>query len=439
MSVPTRFLVHLAQAVAAVSLYHAGHPAREAAIDRAYQSLVDLQNETPTPTFTFLGDSTLAGAWPLRALNHWHWSARMVAVGVQRIEFIGRVTRDDLEAFLLELYVRFVDEDVSSAEVRQGRPSNIRYGEVRMKGEQEGDAAGMRPLPTAKLGFTLKEEIDGIRWIHEEIQDQKALHLLEASTIVQSLSLAIHSDQSFLIPLLRLKEYDQYTTTHALNVSVLTMSLAEFLGMAPREVRAFGVAGLLHDLGKVKIPKDILHKPGALSPAERAVMNSHTVEGARLIIESGQNLDVAAVVAYEHHLRIDGGGYPSMMYARPSHPAGALVHVCDVFDALHTDRPYRSAMPTKRALAIISEGAGSDFDAHAANAFVQMMNRFERRISDVDVDDPDIRVAAADEGPDAVYDLDEPDTRVAASATEEPDAVYDLDEPEDDGMTWVDA
>ncbi|GMV07883.1 MAG: hypothetical protein AMXMBFR53_41580 [Gemmatimonadota bacterium] len=414
MSAAVRFLPCLAQAVAGVSLYQIGHPAREGAIDRAYGLLLDLQREVPTPKITFLGDSVLLGEWPLRELSRWYWSSRMAAVGLQRIEFVGPVTRGDFEAFVEEIHLRFLDEAPRSAEVRQGRPSNIRYGEVRMRGETDAGAGGAEPVPVAKLGYSLREEIEAVRWLHSEVADERDLHLLEASAVVRSLSLAMHSDQSYVMPLIRLKEYDQYTTTHALNVSVLTMALAEFLGMGPREVRGFGIAGLLHDLGKVKIPKDILNKPGALSPEEREVMNGHTVEGARLILESAEHLDVAAVVAYEHHTRIDGGGYPAMHFKRPCHPASALVHVCDVFDALRTDRPYRDSLPTQEALGIIGRGAGTDFDADVARAFVRMMERFEKRIADVDPAEPEA---------------------LARAPTEE--IVLDADDPDDDGMTWV--
>jgi putative nucleotidyltransferase with HDIG domain len=208
----------------------------------------------------------------------------------------------------------------------------------------------------------------------------------------------MHGDQAYLIPLLHLKEFDQYTVTHTLNVAVLTMALAEFLGMGPREVRAFGIAGLLHDLGKVKIPEEILNKPGKLTDDERAVMNSHTTEGARLILEAEERLDLAAVVAYEHHIRIDGGGYPALAYARPCHEASNLVHVCDVFDALRTHRPYREAWPAERALAIIEEGAGPEFDADIAHAFVQMMRRWEHRIAEAPLEAPLIHQP---EGPEA--------------------------------------
>lgn len=88
------------------------------------------------------------------------------------------------------------------------------------------------------------------------------------------------------------------------------MALAEWLGIGARDARAFGMAGLLHDLGKVKIPVEVLNKPGKFDEREREIMQQHPVEGARLIIAREESLGVAAVVAYEHHIMLDGGGYP---------------------------------------------------------------------------------------------------------------------------------
>lgn len=212
----------------------------------------------------------------------------------------------------------------------------------------------------------------------------------------------MHGDQAFMIPLLRLKEYDQYTTTHSLNVSTLAMALAEYVGLGPNEVRTFGVAGLLHDVGKVRIPSDILNKPGKLTPEEREVMNSHTVEGARFIMEAQQFLDLAAVVAYEHHIRIDGGGYPDLHFHRSCHQASDLVHVCDVFDALRTDRPYRDAWPMEKVLSYMEEGAGTEFHPRYARAFVRMMREWGGRVAEVRAGDEELpRVGdGANEGSD---------------------------------------
>ena len=218
--------------------------------------------------------------------------------------------------------------------------------------------------------------------------------MLEAEAIVRSLSVAMHGDQAFMIPLLRLKEYDQYTTTHSLNVSTLAMALAEHVGLSPKEVRTFGVAGLLHDVGKVRIPSDILNKPGKLTPEEREVMNSHTVEGARFIMEAQQFLDLAAVVAYEHHIRIDGGGYPALHFHRHCHQASDLVHVCDVFDALRTDRPYRDAWPMEKVLSYVEQGAGTEFNPRFAHAFVEMMRESEGRIAEIHAEDEELPLEA---------------------------------------------
>src|SRR2546429_5903301 len=122
-----------------------------------------------------------------------------------------------------------------------------------------------------------------------------------------------------VIPLLQLKEFDQYTTTHSMNVAVLTMALAESRGLSARDVRAFGVAGLLHDIGKVKIPIEVLTKPGRFSDSERALMNQHPAEGARLILRAEEDLDLAAVVAYEHHIMLNGDGYPTFQFRRDCH------------------------------------------------------------------------------------------------------------------------
>ena len=195
----------------------------------------------------------------------------------------------------------------------------------------------------------------------------------------------MHGDSQMLLPLLTLKEFDQYTTTHALNVSVLSMGLAEFMGLSPREVRAYGVAGMLHDLGKVRVPKDILTKPGKLTPEEWALMRSHTVEGAKLILQSDQNLDVAALVAFEHHIMINGGGYPERHYRCDCHKASALVHVCDVYDALRTKRPYRDAWEPATTLAYIEKGIGSEFDPDVAKAFIAMMAKWEPRLAVADL------------------------------------------------------
>jgi putative two-component system response regulator len=152
------------------------------------------------------------------------------------------------------------------------------------------------------------------------------------------------------------------------------MGLSERLGLSPAEVRAVGVAGLLHDIGKIAIPYDLLVKPGRYTDDERKVIQRHPIEGAKMILERERGLGLAAVVAYEHHIFLNGQGYPAIRYARACHLASRIVHVCDIYDALCTDRPYRQAWEPDQALAYLQEQAGRELEPDLVRAFTEMVN-----------------------------------------------------------------
>ena len=381
MSDPVRFLVSFGQAVSTMALYNDGHPARERAVDRSYRCLRDLQQYDPTPRFSFLGEETIYQENALRELGDWEWGTRLAQAGIQRMELDPNVTREEYEEFLEEMMARITLSFIDSAEARPTRPSGIKVGTLGIRGDtrvlqEELDAE----VQIATISYALGEEAASIQSMHREVQDRGKLPLAEAEAVVRSLSMAMHGEQEMILPLLQLKEFDEYTTTHSLNVSVLTMALAESLGLAQQDVRTFGIAGLLHDLGKVSVPQEILNKPGKLTDEERNLMQQHPVAGAKLIIESGRRLDLAAAVAHEHHIMINGHGYPTCHYRRGCHKASKLVHVCDVYDALRTRRPYRDAWEAERVLAYIEERAGTEFEPEAATAFVRMMRKAERGI-----------------------------------------------------------
>lgn len=395
MSAPVRFLTGFAQALATMSLYADGHPARERAIDGAFEGLRRLQEQDPRPRFSFLGQDIIHGELALRELGDWDWGVRLANAGVQRIEFQPGTTREEFEVFLEEVLARLTLQAVDSATRSPERRSSIRFGAVGVKGSDRVLAPLAGAAPGGGVAYSLRDEAAAVRWLHDEVQARGELPLLEAESVVRSLSVAMHGDKAIVLPLLQLKDFDQYTTTHSLNVSVLTMALAEWMGMSDRDVRAFGVAGLLHDLGKVRIPKDVLNKAGKLSDEEWAVMRRHPVDGARLIYESDRDLDLAAAVAYEHHIMINGQGYPQRRLSRGVHAASRLVHVCDVYDALRTHRPYRDAWESERVLAHLEAGIGTDFDTEATTAFVAMMRQWERRVAVVGEDTPVVAAGAA--------------------------------------------
>ena len=382
MSAPVAFLLSFTRALATMALYGVRHPRRLGAAERAYEDLTRLLADDAHPQFSFLLDEVVYGRRTIRELQDWEWSRRLADAGLQRLEVEAGVTLEEFGSFLDQAEARLSGIPARSTGMRPAAHGHIRFGAVGLQGELP-DTGPARPLPTATLSYTLDEEAEAVRWIHDEMGDAGTLALLEAEAVIRSLSVAMHGSGRVVIPLLRLKEFDQYTTTHSINVGVLAMALAETLGFGARDVRAFGTAGLLHDIGKVRVPKDILVKPGKLSAEERAVLDRHPMDGARIILETDEHLGVASAVAYEHHIMIDGGGYPVMRFRRDCHFASRLVHVCDVFDALCTDRPYRAAWEIERALGYIEERSGTEFDVQIARAFTVMMRRFELQIGTV--------------------------------------------------------
>ncbi len=390
MSDATRFLTSLAQALSTMSLYPEGHPAREGIVDTTYGHLQTLQKNDRHVSFSFLGDDVIFGDRPIRSLRGWDWSNRLAGAGIQRIEFETEVTRQEFDGFLMQVLAKLTLYAAQQAAEGPQGPGPIRFGQV---GIREMESAPR--LATAAMPLSLHEEAETVQWMHEETHGGRGLPLAEAEAVVRSLAAAMHGDQAIVLPLLELRRYDEYTTTHSLNVCVLAMGLAEWIGLGARDVRAFGVAGLLHDIGKVKIPADVLNKPGRLTPQEREIMNRHPVEGARIIMASEENLDLAAVVAYEHHIMQNGGGYPRLDYPRECHQASRLVHVCDVYDALRTNRPYRAAWPPAKVLGYLEERAGTEFEPDVARRFVKMMSEWEPKEAALEDQAPVVPAAGA--------------------------------------------
>ena len=373
MSPPVEFLHGVAHALATLTLYATDHPACAGVVDDVWGQLQRLQEENPGPRYSFLRDAVVYGNLPLHELKNWTWSKRLSEIGVQRLEIEPGVTRDSLAAFLTDVTARLPGQRRLQAAMTEH--PGIRWGSVGVKGQDEDQ---WQDSAQATIGYKLGEEADVVRWVYERAALEGDIPRDEVETVVASLSVAMHADLPFLMPLLQLTDQDEYRTMHALNVSLLTMTLAEALGMGSQDIHAFGVAGLLHDIGISRVPKELLHKP-ALEPADRELLEVHPAEGARMLLARKGDFDLAAVVAYEHHMRPDGRGYPRVGPRHELHYASRIVTVCDVYDALRTTRSHRPAWDPAQAVGYIEDGAGTVFDAGVARAFAAMLRRMDTR------------------------------------------------------------
>ena len=356
---PIRFLNAFGKTLAAMALYAPTHPARERAGALALELIQKLQQTEGTVKFSFLGDEVVYQNKTLKEMRDWEWSDRFTRAGIQRLEFVDVVSKEEFEDFLYEAMSQ-VSPGWRDPRHAQRAPAmeykSIRYGAIGIRGD--GDQFLNDPLPVIGMNFPLDEEIQTITTIYSEIASGHPLPAQEVEAVVSSLSVAMHGDSEIMMPLLQLKEFDQYTTAHSLNVSVLVMGLAEFLGLGGRDTRAIGVAGLLRDVGMTKVPKEIVSKAGPPTDEEWDVIRQHPAEGAKIILASEPQLDLAAVVAYEHHMLPGGGGYPEPHFERDLHFASKLVQVCDCYDALRTRRFHRGAWTPESALKLRGREGG---------------------------------------------------------------------------------
>ncbi|HMG00632.1 MAG TPA: hypothetical protein VK560_05255, partial [Gemmatimonadaceae bacterium] len=200
MSDPIRFLVSFGQAVSTMALYNDGHPARERAVDRSYRCLQDLQQNDPTPRFSFLGEETIYQDTALRELGDWEWGTRLAQAGVQRIELESSVTREQYEEFLEEMMARITLSFIDSAEARTNRPTGIKVGALGIRGEtKEVQESIDAPTPIATISYSLHEEIDSIKSMHLDVMQRGKLPLAAAEAVVRSLSMAMHGDQQMIL------------------------------------------------------------------------------------------------------------------------------------------------------------------------------------------------------------------------------------------------
>jgi len=171
---------------------------------------------------------------------------------------------------------------------------------------------------------------------------------------------------------------DAYTGEHSRQVVELTVTVCEELELQPRERRIAELTALLHDAGKIRIPSEIITKPGPLTVEERAVIETHTVEGERMLLQVGGLLAEVGRVVRSCHERWDGAGYPDGLAAERIPLVARIVSACDAYNAMTTDRPYRRAMSHMEAVAELQCNRGTQFDPAVVDALVKTLGRLHR-------------------------------------------------------------
>jgi putative nucleotidyltransferase with HDIG domain len=222
--------------------------------------------------------------------------------------------------------------------------------------------------------------INLVKEVTESINSQKVLNIRKAKRVIQNAVNAVMQDESTLLGLANIKNYDEYTFNHSVNVAIYAIALGQRIGIPKKHLSHLGMAGLFHDMGKTRIPKEILNKTGKLSSEEWTVMRSHPVAGAEMVMrmkEWGELSTRMIDAAFEHHLRYDLTGYPKLTRKRKITLFGRIITLADFYDALVRPRVYnRFPYVSEKILGIMLERSGKDFDPSLVKVFINMIGIF---------------------------------------------------------------
>jgi HD-GYP domain-containing protein (c-di-GMP phosphodiesterase class II) len=347
------------------ALYPGGHPRRREAAQELRDAARELREARGGAVVLFVSDRNfylgpMLLAW--ESLTHHRLAASLEEAGVQSIEFLDGVDETEADALM-----RLVAGDASAREELMAISIN---------------RAGSNAPATVHGGFNelLQNYASGL-----ELLRQTAARLLAGRPadldatvrLTEHLADLIADDPAQALLLTTVKSYDEYTYHHMVNVCILTLALAEAIGLPRERAIALGIGGLLHDVGKVKVPQEVLQHDGALDEEQWREIRRHPIDGAGLILVTTRDpLHPAVSVVLEHHAAYDGSGYPSLSGHRsPSIPA-RLVAVADSFDALTSKRSYRKPEERRQALSLLQAGAGRSYDPRVVRTFVRLLGVF---------------------------------------------------------------
>jgi putative nucleotidyltransferase with HDIG domain len=261
---------------------------------------------------------------------------------------------------------------------------------------------------------------DVVTSAHGNAALNRMLDIDSARSVSEYLLHSTRASFTDIIQLMHYPDYDSYTVGHSVRVATLSVHVGDHLGLDDEQLLELGTAGLLHDVGKSKIPDEILFKPGRLDKEEYSIIQTHARLGAEILMEhkTATPMDVAA--AWGHHLRYDGGGYPTSPSWAARNSVTALLQVCDVFEALTAIRPYKAPMTPREAYEIMLKDEGA-FAPGVLHAFIRTLGLYPPgnhvRLSDgsratvveagTDIERPQVQLTHDDEGHPVLTEEDE--------------------------------
>jgi HD-GYP domain-containing protein (c-di-GMP phosphodiesterase class II) len=355
-----RLATQIAAAINMRALYPANHPRVVQTIGQITSALKNLLQQTRADAVTYLivGDDLVVGDEVIRktSLSVRQFIESLKQHGIERLTLAAGLDDSEVHAFIGAL---------AAGEPLASSP-HIVIGRVKVAIEEEELEKRSRELTV--------EQLEMIREAWAKFRTEKKLPMAQLEDLVWSFIDSISRTTRAILPLAKLKEHDEYTFVHSVNVSLLVLAQARSFGIQGPMLHAFGMAALLHDIGKLTVPTSILNRPGKLEGDEWETMKGHAQQGAWYLSQMEGTPPLSVVVAFEHHLRYDGQpNYPVLRAARVPNLASRLTSIADTYDAMSTVRPYQQPLARAAAFEILKKRSETFYDPLLVANFIRLV------------------------------------------------------------------
>ena len=351
-------LKFLTGAIKGMALYPPGHPSVRRPLTACYESIKPLLRFLGKLSFTTMEGILVLAERPFYDTNIHAKDLlkRFEDRNITHVDLMDGLTIDELEtfAFILQMDPRALEAAGGlSKELKNRMVEHIHASNVRQ---------------------VYNTAINVIEDMLRETRMGRIPSSEDAIGVVEDMKDLVLTDKGALVGLSLIKSYDEYLFNHSVNVSVLTLALADEVGVPQEHLSVIGLAGLLHDLGKIQTPKEIVNKPGKLNSEEWEIMKEHPVKSYELVKKMAGVPEMTARIIFEHHVHFDHQGYPKLPEGQKAHPYSQIITIADTYDAMTTLRPYQQAFTPKEALDKMEQDlVGKTIDPAYIEAFVKML------------------------------------------------------------------
>ncbi len=346
----------IASAVAMRTLYPENHPRVREAIEKILATL------RGSVTFLIVGDDLVVEQEVIcnTTLAQRQFKQALRRRGIERLTMAEGLDFEECHGFIATL---------ATGESTPESTPHLIVGRVHVAFEDEAKANAAEAQRELSV-----DQIEVVREAFARFRVDGKLPLGEMEQLVWGFIDSLSRTTRGILPLAKLKEHDEYTFIHSVNVSLLVLAQARSFGIGGVMLHSFGMAALLHDIGKLMVPLAVLNKPGRLEGDDWALMKSHAEKGAWYLTELEGAAPLSISVAYEHHLRFDGQpNYPLLATPRAPNLASRMTSIADAYDAMSTVRPYQQPLLRAGALEILKKRAETFYDPLLVANFVQLV------------------------------------------------------------------